>query len=151
MRHDFHVQERQIHEDEEFGQTLSALDDAEDVGPSHKAHPSPSRPPAKKLKLMMDKVPVGQSPSKTPKKTPTKEKQSEWVTGIYIPVFAFTGHLTQCSPWHTGGMLTPHPRSTDFTLILIWGGVQSFDIDSSSSLTTPSHYALKVLLGESTA
>ena len=71
------MQERQIHEDKKFCQTLSALDTTETVGPSSKTQLSPSRPPPKKLKLMMDKIPVSQSPSKSPKKTATKEKQSE--------------------------------------------------------------------------
>ena len=69
------IQEKQIHEDEEFSKTLSALDAP---SPSSKGQPaSSSRPPAKKLKLMMDRLPVRRSPSKTPTSTPTKEKPSK--------------------------------------------------------------------------
>lgn len=92
----FLTQERQIHEDEEFSRTLSALDGADVAGPSSEALASPSRPPAKKLKLMMDKIPVGQSPSKTPKTTPTKQKQSE---RCFVDlVCTLTGHMT-CSKY----------------------------------------------------
>ena len=37
------------------------------------SQPSPSKPPSKKLKLMMDKIPVTRSRSGTPQGTPTKE------------------------------------------------------------------------------
>ena len=74
----FLFQERQIHEDEEFSKTLSALDGADVVpSPSGKAKQSLLRPPAKKLKLMMDKLPVSRSPSVTPTSTPTKELPSQ--------------------------------------------------------------------------
>ena len=92
------MQERQIHEDENFSQTLGALDNAQTVEHSSKTQPSPARPPAKKLKLMMDKVPVGQSPSNSPQKTPTKEKKSEWRLLYLLCIHLLPGHLRDVDP-----------------------------------------------------